>query len=524
MGHQFRAVITDFVRELSAARTGRYGISTSLRGSMDAVEDRLSALLSNPTKYKVKSSVGAGNWANVAWICALDTQLTNTTQEGYYVSILFNNDLTQMYIGLGLGVTKYQQWGMKVLDEHVKGLRKKLGDSVSGLNIIWDGSLDFGVGGRLPDAYKRATVFSKSFGVDNLPPDQEIADYIEVITKGHDDALGLFQSLQKSAESAPERASTDSPLSDFEAIDDTEFAIEDLLWDFDLGEELLSLWGRKKNLILQGAPGVGKTFWSEAICEQVNVAEAYSQAPGLEGMNPPNYEVFRCQFHQSMSYEDFVEGFRPNKDGGFDLIDGIFLKAVEHAQRNPRAQTVMIIDEVNRGNISKIFGELMSLIEADKRSYKWAVTLPYSGRKFWVPENLYILAMMNTADRSISLVDYALRRRFGFIDIKPAFERPQFRDLLKERGVANEIIQRIISKLSILNETICSMPQLGPGFAIGHSYFIPNISFRSDDPDLLKHLKEWYVSVIKYEIKPLIDEYWFDDPATADELVSALLA
>ena len=524
MAHEFSAAITNFVLELSSARMGRYGISDPLRSSMNAIENSLSDLLSKPAQYLVKSSVGAGNWANVAWICALDTQVTATTQEGYYVSMLFNNDLTELYIGLGLGVTAYQQkWGMKILDEHIKTLREKLSESVSDPHIIWDGSLDLGVGGRLPDGYKRGTIFSKLFSVDDFPPDQDIADYIKVCTNAHDEALEVFRSLQETADSAPEEVSTHSPMGMPQPSDDTEYGTGDLLWDHDLGEELLSLWGRKKNLILQGAPGVGKTFWSEAICEEVNVADAYGLGHGLVGMNAPNYEVFRCQFHQSMSYEDFVEGFRPNKDGGFDLVDGIFLKAVENAQENPGAQTIVIIDEVNRGNISKIFGELLSLIEADKRSLKWAVTLPYSGRKFWVPENLYILAMMNTADRSISLVDYALRRRFGFIGIKPAFDRPQFKKLLKDCGVADELIQRIVSKLSSLNETILNTPQLGAGFAIGHSYFIPNCSFRSDDPDLLEHLNEWYASVIKYEIKPLIEEYWFDDPTTADELVSALL-
>jgi MoxR-like ATPase len=523
--NEFGLAISTFVRELSGARQDRYGISAPLRSSMDAVEKSLHAMLSDSSRYKVKVSVGAGNWANVPWVCALDTELTTTNQNGYYLSMLFSNDLKTLYIGLGLGITRYKnQWGMQVLDEHVKILREELHSAVFHSDMIWDGSLEFGVGGTLPEAYKRGTIFSRPFNVDELSTNGEIADYIKVICKAHDDALPVFRSLQETADIGSNNVSGHSGLNAAKTSGDDEFDIGDLLWDDDLGNELLHLWGRKKNLILQGAPGVGKTFWSETICEEVNVAEAYGQELGLIGMNPPNYEVFKCQFHQSMSYEDFVEGFRPNKDGGFDLVDGIFLKAVKNALANPNAQTVIIIDEINRGNISKIFGELLSLIEADKRSSEWAVTLPYSGRQFWVPSNLYILGMMNTADRSISIVDYALRRRFGFITIKPAFDRPQFKELLSNRGVTNEIIEQIISKLSNLNESILNAPQLGAGFIIGHSYFIPSFSFPSDDPGLPEHLNEWYASIIKYEIKPLLNEYWFDDPATADELVSALLA
>lgn len=522
MGHYFKEVILNFVNELSSARKGKYGISTNLRESMNDAEKGLSLLLTNPDDYKVKSSVGSGNWANVAWLCALNKNLTNSTQEGYYLSILFSNDLSYLFVGLGVGITKYQKLGMPILDKHVKTLRNELRESIKDPSIIWDSSLSLGVEGKLPDGYKRGTIFTKQFAIQDLPSDAEIAVYIENIINAHDRAIGLFRSLQESAELKTEMLPVNETIDEYQNFDD--FELDDLLWDYELGEDLLSLWGRKKNIILQGAPGVGKTYWSEALCESVNSANAYGLGYGRCGMDEPNYSVYRCQFHQSMSYEDFVEGFRPNSDGGFDLVDGIFLEAVENAHNNPNAQTVMIIDEINRGNVSKIFGELLSLIEGDKRSDKWAVRLPYSGRTFWVPENLFILAMMNTADRSISLVDYALRRRFGFIDIKPGFDRPQFRKLLLERGVVNEMIDKIITKLSKLNEYILNIPQLGAGFTIGHSYFIPDAElFKKDSQDLHEHIDEWFFNVIKYEIKPLIEEYFFDDPSTADELISSLL-
>ena len=522
MSNKFAVAVTRFSAELRSAKQGRYGISSELRDSMAGVEKSVASLLANPDQYKVKSSVGAGNWANVAWIAAMNLKVTETTQQGYYVSMLFNSDMSVLYIGLGLGVTKYQQTlGMKILDEHVVALRQVLADSLEDPEIIWDGSLDFGVGGKLPEGYRRATIFSKEFQVDQLPSDDVVEQYLKAVTDAHDEVMSTFHAMQLTAEGVAGEPSLGGTTGNRILPESEETDIDDLLWDYELGEEVLETWGRKKNLILQGAPGVGKTFWSEAICAEANVAEAYGEGPGLVGMNPPDVDVFRCQFHQSMSYEDFVEGFRPTIDGGFALQEGIFLTAAENARSKPRGQTVVVIDEINRGNISKIFGELLSLIESDKRKPEWAVILPYSGREFWIPPNLFILGMMNTADRSISLVDYALRRRFGFITIKPSFGRPQFHSLLKSRGVSDQMIERIISNVSSLNEIIATTPQLGPGFEIGHSYFIPGFSFHEKDSGESEN--SWYAGVVKYEIKPLIEEYWFDDQVTADELVADLL-
>ena len=521
MNNKFSAAINGFAEALTFAKQGRFSISSQLRDSMHEVESSVSSLLANLGQYTIRASVGQGNWANVAWIAAMNPETTKTTQNGCYVSMLFNADMSVVYIGLGLGVTKYQQkWGMKALDEHVSSLREILEVSVIDPHIIWDGSLDFGVGGKLPDGYRRATVFSKRFQIDNLPSDEEMADYLKVITDAHDRVIWIFRAMQAAADAQTGGLSTEKigEASDLASAQDSE--VDELLWDSELGEELLETWGRKKNLILQGAPGVGKTFWSREICAEVNWAEAYAN-PGSIGMDTPDIDVFRCQFHQSMSYEDFVEGFRPNIDGGFELSKGIFLTAVENARSKPNGQTVLVIDEINRGNISKIFGELLSLIESDKRKPDWAVLLPYSGKDFWIPPNLYILGMMNTADRSISVVDYALRRRFGFITLKPGFNRPQFRSLLQHHGVSEQMIGKITSKISSLNELIANTPQLGAGFEIGHSYFIP--SFNLDATERQDWETSWYEGVIKHEIKPLIEEYWFDDPATADELVAELL-
>ena len=179
-----------------------------------------------------------------------------------------------------------------------------------------------------------------------------------------------------------------------------------------------------------------------------------------------------------------------------------------------------IIDEINRGNLSRIFGELLMLIEADKRSAKWAVRLAYprgSDERFHVPENVHLIGTMNTADRSLALVDYALRRRFAFFTIEPAFEQRKFRRHLQSRDVPKSVRKRIDERLRALNEKIVEDSDLGAGFRIGHSYFCnPPPSGESPDYD------GWFDEIVSFDIAPLLDEYWFDRPATASEAVAIL--
>lgn len=283
-------------------------------------------------------------------------------------------------------------------------------------------------------------------------------------------------------------------------------AMQGLFMDRDEFERLLSVWRGKKNLVLQGAPGVGKSFVARRL--------AYA----LMGFKDEN-RVANVQFHQSYGYEDFIQGYRPTETGGFKLRDGLFHRVCEQARRDPEHTHVFIIDEINRGNLSKIFGELMLLIETDKRSEKWALQLAYSDETalpFYVPENLYILGMMNTADRSLSLVDYALRRRFAFIGLTPGFDSDAFGPHLRANGVTEAVSRKIISGMSALNEVISAdKTNLGPGFQIGHSFFTPTGPVASAD--------RWFETVVETEIRPLLEEYWFDDPAKATEWRERLL-
>lgn len=261
-------------------------------------------------------------------------------------------------------------------------------------------------------------------------------------------------------------------------------------------DELVELLKMKKNVILQGAPGVGKTFCAERL--------AYS----IMGKKDER-RVKTIQFHQSYSYEDFIMGYKPAGDS-FKLRNGVFYNFCIEASNNPNEDYFFIIDEINRGNLSKIFGELLMMIERDYRGKE--IALAYSDQGFHVPGNLYIIGMMNTADRSLALIDYALRRRFSFFDMKPGFDSDGFKAHLKAAG--NEKLEKVIKLISDLNSEICNDDSLGSGFEIGHSYFCGQPENITDSS---------VRRIIKYDIIPTIKEYWFDNEKKADDWIEKLV-
>ena len=269
------------------------------------------------------------------------------------------------------------------------------------------------------------------------------------------------------------------------------YSPENFLNDVYMSEDeyntLVQLVSVKKNVILQGAPGVGKTFAARRL--------AYSMM-GVQDSE----RVMMIQFHQSYSYEDFIMGYRPTENGGFILKKGPFYNFCKKAESDSDNDYFFIIDEINRGNLSKIFGELFMLIETDKRE-KVKLQLLYSDEKFSVPNNIYIIGMMNTADRSLAMLDYALRRRFAFYEMKPGFESEKF---IKYRmNLNNPKFDRLINTVESLNNAIASDDALGDGFKIGHSYFCN-----------IKEITDARLSnIVEYELIPMLKEYWFDEPA-----------
>lgn len=438
------------------------------------------ALHGYPESYRgltVRVSMGKGNFAKVPWISFLG--FGQKTQKGIYPGFLYFKSKKILILTYGVSDTEkpLASWdvrpGTQTTDEYFVA--------------------NFG---QPADRYGASSVYAAYLVPNALDP--------EVITKDLDALIDAYEKLF-SGHSPVGTVAEPEPIYELEPYT-VEQALHDLFIEPEKFLGLLSILRSKKNLILQGPPGVGKTFFAK----RLGYALMAEKAPRRLQM---------VQFHPSYAYEDFIQGYRPSGTG-FTLKNGVFYRFCKRAADDPSREYVFVIDEINRGNLSKVFGELMMLMESDKRGSDWAMSLTYSDgadEKFYVPENLYLIGLMNTADRSLAMVDYALRRRFAFIDLKPGFEVPQFRQFLLDRGASASLVDRITQKMALINDKIASdKANLGPGYCIGHSYF-------SSIQSGMTLNEAWYHQVITSEIAPLLREYWFDDASQAENLINDAL-
>lgn len=291
------------------------------------------------------------------------------------------------------------------------------------------------------------------------------------------------------------------------------YSVEDILKDGCFLERaeidrLLDRLRTKKNLILQGPPGTGKTWLAKRL------------AFALMGQKDDS-KVRAVQFHPNLSYEDFVRGWRPTGEGKLSLADGVFMEAIKAASKDPSSKFVVVIEEINRGNPAQIFGELLTLLEAGKRTPNEALELCYPDadgkrRPVHIPENLYVVGTMNIADRSLALVDLALRRRFAFVGLEPRLGQVWRDWVVKECAVDPGLVADIERRIAELNDQIATDARLGKQFRIGHSYVTPAHRLEAGDT------KKWFQQVVDTEIGPLLDEYWFDAPDEAQKAIARL--
>lgn len=347
-------------------------------------------------------------------------------------------------------------------------------------------------------AYELATLSPENTASHNLLS-SAFKKYRDYLLRNSGSSFGsrqeaaIFVTTPKATEDVPQ----EEEVSDSEEIP---YSDEDFLSDVYMDPldymDLKGLATKKKNVILQGAPGTGKTFAAERLAWAIMGCKDKSR-------------IEKIQFHQSTSYDEFVIGFKPNTEGGFFIEEGPFVKFCNKAAADKdKAEYFFIIDEINRANISKVFGELLMLIEDNHRGD--SLKLGIDGRMFFVPENVTIIGMMNTADRGLALIDYALRRRFAFFEMQPALNNQAFMKRVEECN--DQRMPALIDEVRKLNKKIADDPALGDGFRIGHSYFCKK---KEVEPGCVD-------SIVKYELIPLIREYWFDDRKTADAEIARL--
>lgn len=359
-----------------------------------------------------------------------------------------------------------------------------------------------------PELAEKLTLKSKLTGEHYLANTEVISAWIgkeghpkELFQLSHDAFLKLQAGPELPSSGGAEAAASRS-------FDDS-YTVESIVEDgaflgTDQLESALNTLARKKNIILQGPPGTGKTWLGRRL------------GWALSGLKSDKY-VSVVQFHPSYSYEDFVRGWRPSSAGNLELVDGPFIRFCGRAAQDPENNYVLVVEEINRGNPAQIFGELLTLIENTKRGPESALHLSYprsDDETFFVPPNVCIIGTMNVADRSLALVDMALRRRFAFLDLKPQLGS-QWVEYVSGRGYSRTVLEAFGENIRGVNDMISADEMLGRHYCIGHSFFVPLQDLDADDPDAAT--SQWLEEILATEIEPLLEEYWFDQPEIAGE-------
>jgi len=433
------------------------------------------------SRLRIQGSGGQGNAAEIPWVAFLDSSETTTPQEGLYVVYLFSRDMSRFYLTLAQGITELtNRLGTDSANSHMKAIAQAIRTALpASLTNGLDTSADLGARLQRGKGYQESVIFAKLYAASSLPEEEEFRDDLAQFLEIYESAIKI-----KARHEAGEVFGQDC----------MQVLSDELLIDRASVKDLEVLLRDKNQLILYGPPGTGKTYIAKKLASAF-ICDRESEESRIK----------MVQFHPSYSYEDFVEGYRPtnSSNGGmvFELQDGPLkqiasdaaMAAMIHKIResdSPVDPYVLIIDEINRANLSKVLGELFYLLEYRDQS----IQLQYSDKPFLLPPNLYIIGTMNTADRSIATVDAALRRRFHFYPLFP--DRPPVQGLL-ERWMTrhNPSFTWIAKVVDKANEILDD-----PNAAIGPSHFLkPNL-----DDELVTRI--W-----NYTILPYLEDYYLGD-------------
>ena len=447
---------------------------------------------------KVRFGCGIGGWAAIPWVSILDDRAAQNNQGGTYIVLLFGENGEGCHLKLAQGVTHLKNehgltTAIEMLQKQANEIRSMFTDKdYANFDVSGDPQLQ----GQAARLYEASTILSKFWKVDAIPDDEEIIKDLEI----------LLHCYEKFANSIVlNQVSQVQPNEENQAIYNTSNIIEDgCFMESSELEKIIVKLKTKKNLILQGPPGTGKTWLAKRL--------GYA----LIGSRDRS-KVRSVQFHPNLSYEDFIRGWRPSADGKLSLIDGPFMEAIEFARNNP-GPYVVVVEEINRGNPAQIFGEMLTLLQADKRIADEGLELSYrrfDGERIFIPDNLYLIGTMNIADRSLALVDLALRRRFAFIDLRPNLNSQWEKWLVERCNIPSSLVNEIKMRIDKLNDQITKDQSLGSQFQIGHSYVTPSLK--------IENPKEWFKQVVETEISPLLNEYWFDNHQIAQSAKDNLI-
>ena len=443
-----------------------------------SIPDRIRLLLAESDfsdRLSANGSGGIGNNAIVPWARVFDPKHSPSAQSGWYVVFLFSADGSSVNLSLNLGVTKISRSEIKILHEAAERTLADAGVELgSKSHLVREIDLQAGTN-ALAALYERGNLAAFTYDRGSIPNEPQILDDLSYL-------LSLLKLVQLG------RSMTEVT----EFRDELETLRNAVYWGADrIGSVVESLFDESPQVIFAGPPGTGKTYVAQEIAKYIVHDDGQTEAER-------DARIRLVQFHPSYGYEDFVEGLRPVAGAGgqieFHTVPGVLLDMVSKINEDGKSR-VLIIDEMNRANLPRVFGELMFLLEYRDKSVSLMLRDQFS-----LPAGLFIIGTMNTADRSIKNIDIALRRRFDFFVLDPDVEI--LRAFFSDRGV-NEIGEALYEGFEALNREI--VEDMGDtGYAVSHSYLMhPRI-----DGDMLR-------SIWDRQLKPLLSDYFSDRPDTS---------